>query len=96
MGYLICGIEDVLGHAYVRYVMWMLEKAMDRAIRMLADRDDLNSVLGSSIAGVSGPDVAIAPNAECGDWLYGQWPCGPALVNLWWKPDGCIEMKAWS
>ena len=40
MGHLICGIEDVLGHAYVRYVMWMLEKAMDRAIRMLADRDD--------------------------------------------------------
>ena len=44
MGHLICGIEDVLGHAYVRYVMWMLEKAMDRAIRMLADRDDFEQL----------------------------------------------------
>ena len=40
MGDLTCGIKDVLDRAYVRYVMWMMEQTMDRAIRILADRGE--------------------------------------------------------
>ena len=40
MGNLICGIKGVVDDTYVRYVMWSMERAMDRAIRLLADQDD--------------------------------------------------------